>query len=77
MEERNRWIMLIKELRAKHQVGILDAERIALAKPEWRRWVEHQANTDPQCRRMAHHHIRHNGAASLLEKQDGRYVVRS
>lgn len=76
MEERNRWIMIIKELRAEHQVGILDAERIALSKPEWRRWVEQQLGTDQRCRRMAHHHIRHNGDAALLEKQGDRYVVR-
>ncbi len=34
MQSPRRWIALIKELRAEHQVGILEAERIALALPE-------------------------------------------
>ena len=75
MEDRNRWILLIKELRAEHLVDILTAERIALSKPEWRRWVEQQLATDQRCQRMAHHHIRHNGDAALLAKQGDRYVV--
>jgi hypothetical protein len=76
MEELNRWIMLIKELRAEHQVGILEAERIALRLPEWCRWVEHQINNDQRCQRMAYQHIRYNGDAALLEKRDGRYVIK-
>ncbi|MDH7974338.1 hypothetical protein QH494_19285 [Sphingomonas sp. AR_OL41] len=76
MDERNRWIMLIKELRTERQIGIFEAERLALARPEWRRWVEQQINTDQRCQRMAHCHIRHNGDAALLEKRGGRYVVR-
>ena len=33
-EERNRWIVLIKELRAEYDASILEAERIALSRPE-------------------------------------------
>jgi hypothetical protein len=39
MEDRNRWIGLIKDIRVEHDAGIIDAERIALADPAWRRWV--------------------------------------
>jgi hypothetical protein len=58
MEERNRWILHIKELRGRHDVGINEAERLALVEPTWRRWVEHQINSDADCRRMALRHIR-------------------
>ena len=43
----SRWILLIKELRVTHGCGILDAERIALSQPNWRRWVEQRINSDP------------------------------
>ena len=68
MEERNRWIRLIKELRAEHDVSILDAERIALSDPSWRRWVERQINDDMRCRKMALAHIRFNGDDALIER---------
>jgi hypothetical protein len=64
---RNRWILHIKHLRTEHDTGLLEAERIALADPEWRRWVEHRINTDDQCRRMAFRHIRESGANALIE----------
>jgi hypothetical protein len=74
--DRNRWILLIKELRAEHGVSILAAERMALADAQWRRWVDQQINTDTRCRRMALHHIRHNGADALIERYGERLNVR-
>ena len=68
--------MFIKELRGEYQVDILEAERIALGRPEWRRWVEHQINNDRKCRRVAAFHVEQNGDAALLELRDGRYVVK-
>jgi len=44
-----------------HGCDIAEAERIALADPAWRRWVERQINTDIECRRMAQCHIRYRG----------------
>ncbi len=75
MQSPRRWIALIKKLRTEHQVGILEAERIALALPEWRRWVDHQINNDPRCQRMARHHIRQHGDESLFEWRDDRYIA--
>jgi hypothetical protein len=74
--DRNRWILLIKELRAEHGVSILAAERLALADARWRRWVDRKINTDPRCRRMALHHMRHNGADALIERDGERLNVR-
>jgi len=74
--DRNRWILLIKELRAEHNVSILAAERLALADPRWRRWVDQQINTDVRCRRLALHHIRHNGDEALIELEGGRLKAR-
>ena len=71
MTERNRWIRHIKDVRAEHEVGLLEAERIALADPAWRRWVERQINSDDQCRRMALRHIRESGANALIVIDDG------
>ena len=76
MEDRNRWIRLIKKLRTEHQVSILDAERIALSNPDWRRWVEHQINVDRQCRKMARYHLRVHGDASLIEVVGDRLQIR-
>jgi hypothetical protein len=76
MEERNRWISLIKELRGQHGISILDAERLALADPAWRRWVERQINGDTRCHRMALSHIRYNGDAALLERDGEALKVR-
>jgi hypothetical protein len=77
MEDRNRWILLIKDLRFQHNVSILDAERIALSDPQWRRWVERQINTDMRCHRMAIKHIRHNGPNALIERDGDRLKVRN
>jgi hypothetical protein len=76
MEDRKRWIGLIKDLRVEHDAGIIDAERIALADPAWRRWVERQINNDMRCRRMALRHIHYNGEASLLERDGDALRVR-
>ena len=67
MAERNRWIRYIKDLRTHHAVGLFEAERIALADPAWRRWVEHQINTDDRCRHMALRHMRESGTNALIE----------
>jgi hypothetical protein len=77
MADRNRWILHIKKLRAAHGIGLSEAERIALADPHWRRWVEHQINTDSQCRRMALRHIRERGDDALIERTGDRLRVLS
>ncbi|KPF69807.1 hypothetical protein IP88_11530 [alpha proteobacterium AAP81b] len=74
--DRQRWILLIKELRAMHGCGIYDAERIALQNPIWKRWVEHKINHDLRCAKMARSHVRHNGDAALLVDNDGKLTVR-
>jgi hypothetical protein len=76
MEQRDRWILLIKELRAHHGVNILNAERIALSDAHWRRWVERQINSDAKCRKLALHHIRRHGSGALLEQVGVRITVR-
>ncbi len=63
-------IMHIKVLREERDGSILDAERIALTDPGWRRWVKRQINSNERCRRMALCHMRHNGEAALI-KRDG------
>jgi hypothetical protein len=75
--DRQRWILLIKELRVTHNCSIHDAERIALLDPIWKRWVERQINSDPQCKKMARYHIRHNGDAALLIENEERLTVRN
>ncbi|TPN80934.1 hypothetical protein FJ987_27845 [Mesorhizobium sp. CU2] len=66
MEDRDRWILHIKEVRARHGVSLLEAERIALSDPLWRRWVERQINTDERCRKFARTHMAANRQASLV-----------
>ena len=63
------WLLLIKELRLRHTVSILEAQRIALANRHRRRWVEKQINTHQRCRKYALAHIRHNGDAALIERE--------
>ena len=67
--ERNRWIVLIKQIRLEYGLSLAEAEAKALEGPNWRRWVEVQVNTDPRCRKMALRHIRERGDASLLRNQ--------
>ena len=76
MEERHRWILRIRETRQRHDCGIFDAERLAVAEPNWRRWVERQINADAKCRRMALRHIRFHGTASLIDQAGDRLFVR-
>ncbi|MGN6817334.1 MAG: hypothetical protein ACTHJR_01535 [Sphingomonas sp.] len=75
MSDRNRWILHIKNLRAEHRIGLPEAERLALADPSWRRWVEHQINADGQCRRTALRHIRERGAEALIALDRDRLYV--
>ena len=76
MNERMRWIKLIKTLREERGVDIYEAEQLALEQPEWRRWVERQINSDPQCRKMALRHIGHHGPAALVIQAEGSLKVR-
>jgi len=70
MAERNQWILHIKRIRTAHGCDIAQAERIALADPAWRRWVERQINSDIDCHRMAERHICHRGDDALIERED-------
>ncbi|MEL7728220.1 hypothetical protein AAG612_01650 [Citromicrobium bathyomarinum] len=63
----SRWLLRIKELRARHGVSILEAERIALEEPAIRRWALKMMNSNQTCRKAAQSHIRHNGEKSLIE----------
>lgn len=75
-DDRSRWLLLIKELRATHQCSIYEAERLALLQPAWRRWVERQINSDRECAKMARNHIRYNGDHALIAEDDGKLIVR-
>ena len=76
MEERNRWIEFIKQIREMHGCSLDEAHRLALADPQWRRWVERQVIADPRCRKMALRHIRSAGPRSLLEDRNGKLLVK-
>lgn len=73
MPERNQWMLHLKQIRTVHGCGIAEAERIALADPAWRRWVERQINTDVECRRMAQRHIRYRGDDALIERDNDHF----
>lgn len=66
MDDRSRWNRHIKQVRVEYGVGLYEAERIVLADPGWRRWVERRINSDARCRRMALAHIRVRGRDALL-----------
>jgi len=70
----HQWILLIKELRVLHQVGLLDAERLALSNPHRRRWVEMIVNTR-HGKSAAISHINENGDRSLLREEAGHFYV--
>lgn len=72
----SRWIRFIKALREEHGVSIHEAHVIAAARPEWRRWVERQINSDSECRRMALRHIKNAGRAALLARDGETLRVR-
>lgn len=76
MDERDRWIMLIKKIRIERGVSIYEAERFALSQPGWRRWVERQVTIDVRCRKMARYHIRQHGEAALVYEAEGTLKVR-
>lgn len=75
-EDGSRWLLLIKELRATHSCGIYEAESLALRQPAWKRWVERQINSDPQCAKMARSHIGYNGDRALIAEENGKLIVR-
>ena len=64
-----RWVLLIMELRVLHDASLLEAERMALANPHRRKWVERQINTHQRCRKYALAHIRYYSDASLIERE--------
>jgi hypothetical protein len=66
--DRSRWLLLIKELRARHGLSILEAERLAVSNTHRRHWVEKMINTHQECRKAALAHIRYNGEASLIKR---------
>ena len=74
--ERLRWAWHVKRIRQALGVTLLDAERLALHSPYWRRWVERHINSDMECRELALSHIRQHGSASLLEQHGNTLKVR-
>jgi hypothetical protein len=74
--QRMDWFELIKTLRMIYEVSILDVEKMALSHEAWRRWCNNRINTDPRCRKMARHHMKHNGANALVEKDGDGFRVR-
>ncbi|MEI5681374.1 hypothetical protein AAAK29_23495 [Mesorhizobium sp. CCNWLW179-1] len=74
--ERDRWVLLIKDIRRETGASIFEAERLALSKPEWRRWAERQINTDAECRKMARLHMRMHKTNSLICADGNRLLVR-
>lgn len=66
-----------KQLRTEHEIGLKEAEGIALADSDWCRWVEHQINTDLQCQRMALRHICERGPDALIERAGDKLRARS
>jgi hypothetical protein len=74
-EDRSRWALLIKELRLTHGCSIYEAEKLALAQPVWKRWVERQITHDFRCARMARSHIRYNGDRALIAEENGRLII--
>ena len=77
MKDRDPWTRRIKQVRFEHDVDLFEAERIVLADPRWRRWVERRINTDPQCRRVAIAHIRVRGADALIILVGDRLTISS
>ena len=76
-DEDGDWFRLIKSIRAQRGVGILEAEKIAVQEPKWRRWLERRINIDRKCRKLALYDMRLNGAESLICWEGERLVVRS
>jgi hypothetical protein len=70
------WFELMKIIRLVYDIGIFEAEKIALAHEGWRRWCDKQIISDPRCRKLAWGHMRHNGPNSLIEKDGDRLKVR-
>lgn len=75
MKDRDDWNRHIKQVRLEHDVALFEAERMVLADPRWRRWVERRINTDRQCRRMALAHIRVRGEDALITLEGDRLTV--
>jgi len=65
------WIMLVKRTREKFGVSIEEAHDLIFADEEMRRLVALRIARNPECRKMAWHDIRRNGAASRFIKVDG------
>lgn len=70
------WILFIKETRCRTGCSIEEAHRIAWRDPHWRRWVQRRINIDPQCRKMAVHHLREHGDEALIKEEASRLRVR-
>jgi len=71
-----KWVMLIKDIRSQTGASIFEAERLALQKPEWRRWVERQINVDAECRKTAKFHMLIHKLDSLIYWDGDRLRVR-
>jgi hypothetical protein len=71
------WIELIKTIRQVRNIGLSDAERIALSHERWRRWCERRINTEQKCRKLALAHMRYEGVDALIVREGGRLRVRA
>lgn len=70
------WFEMIKSIRAERGVSILDAEKLAVRDPKWRRWLERRINSDRKCQKLAFTDMRLNGRDSLICWVGDRLVVR-
>ena len=70
------FIQLVKRTREKFGVSIDDAHDLIFADEQVRRLVGRRINDDPECRKMAHHDIRRNGAQSRFFREGDRISFR-
>jgi hypothetical protein len=69
--KRNHW----KLLKAERRRDITGVKRLALSDLVWRRWVERQINSNPECQRMAQRNIRNCRADELIEQEEDRLMM--
>lgn len=74
-QERERWEVLIKEIRKASGAGLLEAQKIALSHKGWRRLCNHRINHERPCRKQALWHLKHHGPDSFIAAQGDILVV--
>ena len=69
------WVRTIKTVREFRNCDLPTAQEDVLSHKGWQRIIQKKLESDPECRKLAHHHCRSHPYSGLIRKDEDRYTI--